>query len=248
MWVLTYKLGADDSARIVLKLGNSTYTFGGIVDDESSAVEKARLINTSTYADDGTETVGSWKEVSFYVYIDEDVTSDVTGSLALQLGDTDEWVSGYAFFDNFSCVEIDPVVDGETTTTPAQIVSGKVGFDVVYTNADDSTKNNSFSDANAYNEDGTIKEGALLANNYIVHYTQADAESTPDEEEPDDNSGTDSLLWLYITSGVIGGLIVIAVIVVIARKILKKRKRQKQVGRKSDFDRNYGGRSDARKK
>ena len=248
VWVLTYKLGADDSARIVLKLGNSTYTFGGIVDDESSAIEKARLINTSTYADDGTETVGSWKEVSFYVYIDEDVTSDVKGSLALQLGDTDEWVSGYAFFDNFSCVEIDPVVDGETTTTPAQIVSGKVGFDVVYTNADDSTKNNSFSDANAYNEDGTIKEGALLANNYIVHYTQADAESTPDEEEPDDNGGTDSLLWLYITSGVIGGLIVIAVIVVIARKILKKRKRQKQVGRKSDFDRNYGGRSDARKK
>lgn len=248
VWVLTYKLGADDSARVVLTLGNSTYTFGGSVDDESSAVEKARLINTSTYAEGGTETVGSWQEISFYVYIDEDVTSSVTGSLALQLGDTDEWVSGYAFFDNFSCVEIDPVTEGETTTTPAQIVSGKVGFDVVYTNADDSTKNNVFTDANAYNEDGTIKEGANLSTNYIVHYTQADAESTPEEEEPTDEGGTDSLLWLYITSGVIGGLILIAVIVVIARKILKKRKRQRQVGRKSDFDRNYGGRSDARKK
>ena len=248
IWVLTYKLGADDSARVALKLGNSTYTFGGIVDEESSAVEKVRRINTSTYGDDGKETVGAWKEISFYVYIDKDVEESVTGNLTVQLGDTDEWVSGYAFFDNFSCVEIDPVENGDTTTTPAQIVSGKVGFDVVYTNADDATKNNDFTDSNAFNEDGSIKEGALLSANYIVHYTQADAESTPEEEETTDDEGKDSLLWLYITSGVIGGLIVIAVVVVLARKIMKKRKRQKQVGKKSDFDRNYGGKSEARKK
>ena len=248
VWVLTYKLGADDSARIVLKLGNSTYTFGASVDDDSTAVEKARLVNTSTYAEDGTETVGRWQEISFYVYIDEDVTENVTGSLTLQLGAVDEWVSGYAFFDNFSCVEIASAADGETTVTPAQIVSGKVGFDVVYTDESDSANNNVFSDANGYNKDGTIKEEANLATNYIVHYTQADAESTPEEEEPTDEGGTDGLLWLYIVSGIIGGLIVIAVIVVLARKVFSKRKRQKQVSKKSDFDRNYTGRSNARKK
>ena len=249
VWVLTYKLGKDDSARVILTLGNSTYTFGASVDDDSSAVDKARRINTSTYDEDGNETVGSWQEISFYVYIDEDVEESVSGTLTLQLGDTDEWVSGYAFFDNFSCVEISERTEGETTVTPAEIVSDMVGFDVVYTDSENAENNNVFCDENAFNEDGSIKDGAKLAGNYIVRYTQADAEKAPEEEDPDgDGDSTSDLLWLYIVSGIIGGLIVIAVIVVIARKVMSKRKRQKDVSKKSEFDRNYGGRSNARKK
>ena len=249
VWALTYKLGKDDSARVILTLGNSTYTFGASVDEDSSAVDKARRINTSTYDEDGNETVGSWQEISFYVYIDEDVEESVSGTLTLQLGDTDEWVSGYAFFDNFSCVEISERTEGETTVTPAEIVSGMVGFDVVYTDSENAENNNVFGDENAFNEDGSIKDSAKLAGNYIVRYTQADAEKAPEEEDPDgDGDSTSDLLWLYIVSGIIGGLIVIAVIVVIARKVMSKRKRQKDVSKKSEFDRNYGGRSNARKK
>ena len=238
VWVLTYKLGENDSARVILKLGNSSYTFGTSIDDESSAVDKVRRINTK----------GQWQEVSFYVYIDKDVEESVTGTLTLQLGDTDEWVSGYLFADNFSCVEIDEKeVDG-ATVTPAQTVSGMVGFEVVVKDAENAENNNDFSDSNAYNADGTIKDGAKLASNYIVHYTQADAEKAPEEEETTEDDTTNDLLWLYIVSGIIGGLIVIAVIIVIARKVMSKRKRQKQVNKKSDFDRNYGNRSNVRKK
>lgn len=247
VWVLTYKLKETDSVIVKLTIGNSTYTFGADIDDESSAVDKARRINTSSYAD-GKETVGSWKEVSFYVYVDENVTSSATATLTLQLGEKDKWVSGYAFFDNFSCVQVSPVdVEGtENDKTPAQVISTKLGFDVNYTDEANSDNNDVFSDKNAYGADGV--PGAVLSNNYIVHYTQADAEKAPEEETPADDDNKNDLLWLYIVSGIIGGLIVIAVIVVIARKVLSKRKRQKQVSKKSDFDRNYGNKSNIRNK
>ncbi|MDE5617947.1 MAG: hypothetical protein K2I79_00480, partial [Clostridia bacterium] len=65
VWVLTYKIGKDNSAIVSLKIGNNSYTFGNAAGDDNSELDNLRRINTSTYSDDGTETVGTWRELSF---------------------------------------------------------------------------------------------------------------------------------------------------------------------------------------
>lgn len=228
VWALTYKIGKDNSLIVSLKIGNNSYTFGQLSADNPTELESARKINTSTYADDGTETVGKWREISFYVYVEEDVTETVSASLTLQLGDDDEWVSGYAFFDNFSCVKVSAPESG----SEIDVIAGRLGF--TPTEKDDKD-NDIFSDKNGY-IDG--KPVAALSSNYVIRYTQADAEKAPDPEDEETPEKKDNqFLWAYITGGIIGGLIVLVVAVVIIKKIMTKRKRSKQVSKKSSYDR-----------
>lgn len=211
VWVLTYGLAKDDSATVTLKLNNQTYTFGKLISDKSTAYDKNRLINTSTYAEDGTETIGTWKELNYYVKTDKDVTASATLSVGLGYSGKDNWKDGYVFADNFSVTAITEeefierkVVEGETEETI----------------------------------DESLIADELVPNNFRIVFTEESANAEEDlnadkEENTDDNKNKNDLLWLWITSGIVGGVIVIAVIVVMIRKFAPKKKNRKLTSKKS---------------
>lgn len=187
IWALTYKLDRDETATISLKLNNLTYTFGR--QNHSEGDDAKRVINTSTYAEDGTETVGDWTQYTFYVHTEKDVTP--TAVLTAQLGFDGHMVEGYAFFDNF---EVDKISEDDYKAA---------------TNTDEST--------------GTVMD---VANNYAINFTEEDAnaEEEPDEDDETEDPGTSDLIWLWITSAVIGVILLVVVIVVLVRKYTASRK------------------------
>ena len=187
IWALTYKLGKDETATISLKLNNLTYTFGR--QNHSEGDDAKRVVNTSTYAEDGTETVGEWTQYTFYVHTEKDVTP--TAVLTAQLGFDGHMVEGYAFFDNF---EVDKISEDDYKAA---------------TNTDEST--------------GTVMD---VANNYAINFTEEDAnaEEEPDEDEETEDPATGDLIWLWITSAVIGVILLVVVIVVLVRKYTASRK------------------------
>ena len=210
VWVLTYGLEKDDSATIALKLNNLSYTFGKLTRTEDNDVKRA--VNTSTYADDGTETVGSWTQYNFYVKTDADVTPTATLTLSLGYEDEENFVKGYAFFDNFTVDEI-----SEEDFIDRKPVEGETEDTI----------------------DESLIADELVANNYRIVFTQddADAEEEPEETEPTDptNPAAD-YLWLWISSGVLGALIIVAVIVVLFRKFSKKSKKLVKSGSRKQSD------------
>jgi hypothetical protein len=91
VWVFTYYVPEGKSARVMLSIGEDTFTFS--------------KVNTSEFID-GVETPGVWTKYSYYLKTDPDSS---TSSVYLTLGlgkylasDTEgaKLVSGYAFFDN----------------------------------------------------------------------------------------------------------------------------------------------------
>ena len=70
--------------------------------------------------------------------------------------------------------------------------------------------------------------GAVMdvANNYAINFTEEDAnaEEEPDEDEETEDPGTGHLIWLWITSAVIGVILLVVVIVVLVRKYTASRK------------------------
>lgn len=181
VWALTYKLAKGDTATVSLKLNNLTYTFGR--ENHSEGDDASRVINTSTYAEDGTETVGNWTQYTFYVHTEEDVTP--TAVLSAQLGFDGAMTEGYAFFDNF---EIDEITEEEFTEATG--------------------------------------EEMKIATNYSITFTEEDAnaEEEPEEEEPTDEPGGSDLIWVWITTAVIGVVLLVVVIVVLVKKYTHSRK------------------------
>lgn len=205
VWVLTYGLEKDDTATISLKLNNLSYTFGKQNRTEDTDVK--RVVNTSTYAEDGTETVGSWTQYNFYVKTEKDVTPTATLTLSLGFEDEENFVKGYAFFDNFTVDEIT-----EEEFIKRKEVAGETEETI----------------------DESLIADELVPNNYRIVFTQedADAEEEPEEKEtPETNPATD-YLWLWISSGVLGALLIVAVIVVLYRKFSKKSKKLVKSGNK----------------
>ena len=206
VWALTYGLEEDDTATISLKLNNLTYVFGKETRTEDNDVK--RKVNTSTYAEDGTETIGAWTQYNFYVKTEADVTPSATLTLSLGFDEEENFVKGYAFFDNFTVDEITEdefierkPVEGETEDTI----------------------------------DESLIADELVANNYRIVYTQddADAEEEVEKEDTTDTSNnTADYLWLWISSGVLGALIIVAVVVVLYRKFAKKSKKLVKGGKK----------------
>ena len=203
IWALTYKLGSDETATISLKLNNLTYTFGR--QNHSEGDDAKRVINTSTYAEDGTETLGDWTQYTFYVHTEEDVTP--TAVLTAQLGFDGHMIEGYAFFDNF---EVDKISEEDYNAA---------------TNTDESA--------------GAVME---VATNYAITFTEEDAnaEEEPEEDDTPDDTGTGDLIWLWITSAVIGVILLVVVIVVLvkkytaSRKFKSRKKPTSQTGRTGD--------------
>ena len=187
IWVLTYKLDKDETATISLKLNNLTYTFGR--QDHSEGDDAKRVINTSAYADDGTETVGDWTQYTFYVHTEKDVTP--TAVLTAQLGFDGHMVDGYAFFDNY---EVDKITEDDFNTA---------------TNTDESA--------------GNVMN---VASNYAITFTEEDAnaEEEPEDTEDADQPATNDIIWVWITTAVIGVILLVVVIVVLVKKYTSSRK------------------------
>lgn len=181
IWVLTYGLDQDETATLSLKLNNLSYTFGrqNNVDDNDAD----RKINTSTYSEDGAETVGDWKCYTFYLHTEEGVTPAAT--MTAQLGFDGAMIDGYAFFDNFS---IDKITEEEFTAATG--------------------------------------EDMAVGNNWSITFTQedADAEEEPEETDPTEEPTGSDLIWVWITTGVIGVILLVVVIVVLVKKYTHSRK------------------------
>ncbi len=209
--VLTYGLDAKDSATVTLKLNNQTYTFGKLIGDKSTDYDKMRTINTSTYSENGEETIGTWKELNYYVKTDKKVTASATLSVGLGYNGKDNWKKGYVFADNYSV----------TTITEEEFIARKVVEGETEENIDQS-----------------LIADELVPNNHRIVFTEESANAEEDKnadktESTDENKDKNDLLWLWISSGIVGGFIVIAVIVVIVRKYAPKKKNKKLTSKKS---------------
>ncbi|MEG1535353.1 MAG: hypothetical protein RR416_00115 [Clostridia bacterium] len=195
--MLTYGLKDTQSATLSLKLNNKTYTFGKKIGDTSTTYDKSRRVNTSTYAD-GKETLGDWTEYSFYIKTNEGVTPSATVTVSLGYEDKDNWMTGYVFVDNFSVVKVD-----EKDFIARKPVDGETPETI----------------------DETLIDDALVKANYRIVFSEDDA-TAPEEEttpKPEEKKKND-LLWLWISSGVVGAFIVVAVIIYLIKKYAPKRK------------------------
>lgn len=172
VYVLTYNVASDKTAKIQLKLHNSTYEFAKNTD---------RGINVNTNK--------KWQRYSFFIATEDKANIDNI-QLSISLGAAEEanYVQGYLFVDNISISEIDE--DRFNTQVPEDKFPAELGENQTY-------------------------DKAFTATKHRIVFTEEDLNKEPEEEK---ESEPDPLLWLYITSGIIGGLIVIVVIVFLFRK------------------------------
>ncbi len=133
-----------------------------------------------------------WVKYSYYIMTDENADIDDV-DLSIQLGDEgeDNYVSGFVFADNITITKMDAEVDG--------VKMDQDKFNAMFPVAD-------FTEG-TYNTEVT-------KNTHRAHFTEADVKKQPDPAVDD----TDPLIWLYITSGILGGLLIITMIVLLFRK------------------------------
>ena len=158
IWAFTYYISEGKSARIMLSIGEDTFTF--------------KNVNTTTFVD-GVATTGTWTKYTYYV---KTAVAENTTSAYLTLGlgkylasDTTNagLVSGYAFYDNLSINLID-----EATFT-----ANKASFDAA--NATDAT-----ADQKKYLNTNSI----IIVNEPESSTPSDPTEETPEEPtEPESN-------------------------------------------------------------
>ena len=257
IWLLTYKLAVnadadnlDDAfvptATITLKANNKTYQFGKKLTSSSENYDKQRIINTSTYDEEGNETIGKWTEYSFYIYAEEDIES-TTATLTVSLGfDGEDYnLTGYVFVDNFSVEEIEEsefiarqdvyVEDAEGT----YYKDGDKYVEVSESNPapEGATLYKKLNDAEVADYDNSLNSVLLdensVKNNYRIVFTSDDSTEEPEEEEPTtEEPEKDPFVWLYVVSGVVSGLIVIIIVIILIKKFAPKRKKKLVKGTK----------------
>lgn len=251
IWILTYKLAvngeAEDldenfvpTASIVLKANNKTYQFGKSLTSTSEEYDKQRIVNTSTYDEEGNETIGKWTEYSFYIYAEEDIES-TTATLTVSLGfkGEDYYMTGYVFADNFSVEEIDAdsfIARKDVYVEDAEGTYYKDGENYVEITAENPAPEGAviykkLNDAEVADHDNSLNsvlaDDEKVKNNYRIVFTSDDSTSEPEEEETTPTEPEkDPLIWLYITSGIVGVVIVVIVIIVVIKKVLPKRKKK----------------------
>ncbi|MDE6565799.1 MAG: hypothetical protein K2L47_01890 [Clostridia bacterium] len=174
VFVLTYDVDSSKSAKIALKLHNSTYEF---------SKNDARGINVNT--------AGEWRRYSFFISTEDNADIDsVQLSVSLGTSGEENYVSGYLFIDNVSISEITEERFNE------QVPSDK------------------FPETNEQ-ESSFVFDTTFSSQKHRIVFTEDDLNKEPEEETKNE---VDPLLWLYITSGIIGGLIVIVVIIFLLKK------------------------------
>lgn len=99
VYVFTYYIPEGKSARVMLSIGEDTFTF--------------KNVNMTSYENGSVKSTGAWTKYSYYIKTDEE-TSTSGVNLTLGLGrylasdsDGEYLVSGYAFFDNAVITTID---------------------------------------------------------------------------------------------------------------------------------------------
>lgn len=252
IWVLTYKLAlngdADDdidsnfvpTATITLKANNMTYEFGRKLTSASSDEDKKRIVNTSTYDEDGNETIGQWTEYSFYIFAEDDI-EDTTATLTVSLGfkGKDYYLTGYVFVDNFSVEEIDEENFIARKDVYKEAEDGKYFLqDGNYVEISESnpapegaTLYNKLTDSEVAKDNnennGILADESKVANNFRIVFPSEDSKAEPPEENEDDPvKEKDPLMWLYISLGAVSGIIVVIVVIVVIKKLIPKKKKK----------------------
>lgn len=254
IWLLTYKLalngeaeGLDENfkptATITLKANNKTYEFGRKLSSSSSDYDKQRIVNTSTYDEDGNEKIGQWTEYSFYIYAEEDI-EDTTATLTVSLGfkGSNYNMTGYVFADNFSVEEIEESDFIARKDVYKEAEDGKYfkNSDGTYVLIDDAnpapagaTLYNKLTDSEVAKDEELNEQNSILAdeskvkNNFRIVFTADDSKAEPepeDEEKPEKKK--DPLMWLYISLGAVSGLIVVIVVIYLIKKYMPKKKKK----------------------
>ncbi len=251
IWVLTYKLAvngkAEDidsnfkpTATITLKANNKTYEFGRKLTESSSDSDKQRIVNTSTYDENGKETIGEWTEYSFYIFAEEDIDS-TTATLTVSLGfkGSDYNMTGYVFVDNFSVEEIKEEYFIARKEVYKEAEDGKYFMqDDKYIEITESTPApegatlyNKLTDSEVADEDNDknsiLADESAVKNNFRIVFTSDDSKAEPEpEEEEEPEKEKDPLMWLYISLGAVSGLIVVIVVIYLIKKAIPKKKKK----------------------
>ena len=251
IWLLTYKLAvnadAEDldeaflpTATITLKANNKTYQFGKKLTSSSEDTDKQRIVNTSTYDEQGNETIGKWTEYSFYIFAEEDI-EDTTATLTVSLGfDGEDYnLSGYVFVDNFSVEEIEEsefIARQEVYVEDAEGNYYKDGDNYIeitdgVSAPEGATLYKKLNDSEVADYDNSLNsvllDSAKVKNNFRIVFTSDDSTEEPKEEEPPtEEPEKDPLVWLYVVSGVVSGAIVIIIVIILIKKFAPKRKKK----------------------
>lgn len=136
-------------------------------------------------------TGGKWVKYSFLIATEDNADIDnVELSVSLGTSGEDNYVSGYLFVDNVAISEI------TEDRFNAEVPEDK------------------------YPESGTNEsdfefDKTITATKHRIVFTEDDLNKDPEEEKVKD---LDPLLWLYITTGIIGGLLLIVVIIYALKK------------------------------
>ena len=228
------------TATITLKANNKTYQFGKKLTSSSEDTDKQRIVNTSTYDEQGNETIGKWTEYSFYIFAEEDI-EDTTATLTVSLGfDGEDYnLSGYVFVDNFSVEEIEEsefIARQEVYVEDAEGTYYKDGDNYVeitegVSAPEGATLYKKLNDSEVADYDNSLNsvllDSAKAKNNFRIVFTSDDSTEEPEEEEtPTEEPEKDPLVWLYVVSGVVSGAIVIIIVIILIKKFAPKRKKK----------------------
>ena len=200
-----------NTATVTLSVNNKTYTFGKNVEKDKTAADFTGDTATADWNEyqlnkarilNNTE----WTTLTYYIALDKDIDETVSATLKISLGgkSVSYWAKGYVFADNFTVEELSEAdYTSATTNYDAKLDPANEGYDAT-----------------------------LAAKTYKIAYTNEDAtaaeeEEESEEEENNENKETKDWLWLYITSGVIGGLLVIILVIYLIKRYAPKKKFKK---------------------
>ena len=194
-----------ETATITLTINNKTYTFGKSLAKKAPTfedTEEGNIEKNNYYADVDriVNNSNGWKTYTYYIAVADEITETMTATLKISLGgkNVSYWQSGYVFIDNFTVEDIED----------------EAAFNAVAPSDESLTYGNA-----AYDKD-------VASITYKINFTSedatAEAEVEEEEEETTSNSTAKDWLWLYITSGVIGGVIVIVLVIYLIKKYAPK--------------------------
>ncbi len=211
-YVRTACLNRDNTAKVIVTIDDQTYTIP---------------VNTSTYANDGTETLGGWKKINFYLHNEK--SSSVSGAyFKFTLGENtdDGKLQGYYFIDNVSMAKIS---EDEYNTATA-----------LYTDYEKDENGDVKKDANGKEIQTQANKDFRLTNSVIVLEKE---EEKSEEETPNDNDDerkklNTTLLWTYITSIAIAAVLIAVIVVWLVRKYAPKKNKGVPAKANASYDRN----------
>ena len=225
----TFNIAEGEFAYIRLSVGDDNFDLAFNSEHVYAVDDKGNY----TLADGANTYVAkdsAWQRFTFYVQNSK--TSSVTANFCLMLGmsaldaDAEESkpVQGTVLFDNVTLTEI----TAEAFNT--QFAKVYVLDDEYAVTKDEAGKEIVAEGADAYQ---LTNKAIRISDDYTSEPEDNDGDDKDGEEEPKTDS---SLLWLYITSIVIAGILIIVIVVWLIRRFMPKKlfKRKKSI----DYDRN----------